>query len=174
MKNALILLSISLVFVTSLNIFYLNQHKKNRQLIIKQTILLSDRVRYLERSLNYRTLLNDNIFPKIKNKNIVIYASGEVCPSCVEKLLFLINDKYGMKDNSLFLTGYNSKIEFIKSFNDANKLDYDYLLDTSKFLEPVDNILVFKIEEERIKIILEYKPEEEFIFEEYFKEWNIE
>jgi hypothetical protein len=172
-KNFLIILPGMLVGFLAVNLLYMMKHKKNRQEMLEGTILLYNKLDYMERNLRYGMHFDESRFPCIKDKKIVVSLSGKTCSSCIEKLLHLIDEKYNRKDDTLFLANYRSQQDFIVSFNDAWQLDYDYLFHPSAFFEPgVDNILVFKLEEGKVKYILEYKPEEEHFFEEYFVKYD--
>lgn len=169
-RPVLVLLGTGLVLVTCLNLlYYLDKNKKSRQLLENQYTYLSTQNKYLERCLKYRLNVNGRKIPVLPDKDIVVYFSGKVCPSCVEKLLHLINDLGKANDRTLVLVNDSSKLDFIIGFNDGFHLNYHYLFDKTEFIEPKNEILIFKMEEGEVKCVLEFRPEEEKIFEEYFK-----
>lgn len=74
----------------------------------------------------------------------------------------------GEEENTLLLANSFSKLDFIISFNDRNLAEFEFLLDTTRFIEPINEILVFKYRNEELLNILEFKTEEKDIFKKYF------
>lgn len=168
LRFVVFLLVILLLSISGLNFYHLMQVKKNRQLFVEQSSYLSDEVKYLERCLKYRLHIDQNNIPQIPDKDILVYFSGRVCPSCAEKLLHYIWNNSKIRERVLVLVNDNSKLDFIVGFNDAFQLNYDYLFDSTKILDPVNEILVLRTAEGDIKCVLEYRPEENITFEKYF------
>lgn len=167
MKSIVTFVIAFMVIMGSLNIYHINQIEKNRQKLVDESLNLINYNKYLERCMRCRLSVDENKIPFVRNKDIIVYFSGQVCPSCVEKLLhFINNDK--LKYRVLVLVDDPSKLNMILKFNDAFQLNYDYLFDTTKVLNPVNNILIFKLQEKEVKCVLEYSPEEEIIFKKYF------
>jgi hypothetical protein len=157
-----------IVIVSSLNIYHINQIKKNRQKLVDESLILINHNKYLERCMRYRLNIDENKIPFVLNKDIIVYFSGKVCQSCVEKLLHFVSNKSKIKDRVLVLVDDPSKLNMILTYNDAYQLNFDYLFDSTKVLNPVNNILIFKMKKKEVKCVLEYSPEEKIIFEKYF------
>lgn len=68
----------------------------------------------------------------------------------------------------MLLVNSFSKLDFIVSFNDKYLTEFEFLLDTTRFMEAQNEILVFKLKNNEVINFLEFRPEEKDIFEKYF------
>jgi len=163
--NTLVLL---IVLITcSYFIYGLSVNRKSENYLRQQNNSLLLQNKYLERCFKYRLLVDGNKVPLIPEKGIVIYLSGKICPSCVDQLLHILKMS-GEEKNTLVLANSVSKLDFIIRYNDINLTEFEFLLDTTGFIEPQNEILVFKCKSSEVKSILEFRPEEKDIFKKYF------
>ena len=121
--------------------------------------------------MNYRLSFYRNHIKPLPGKDIIVYLSGEVCPSCVEKLLHLLYIQESIKKRTLVIVNDSSKLDFIIGYNDAFQNTFDFIFDTISFLNPVNEILILKIDSSEIKGILEFRPNEENYFKRYFNQF---
>lgn len=91
----------------------------------------------------------------------------QTSPSCVEQLLHFLKTS-GEEKNTLLLANSFSKLDFIISFNDKYLTEFEFLLDTTRFIEAQNEILVLKFKNNELINILEFRPEEKDIFKKYF------
>ena len=68
----------------------------------------------------------------------------------------------------MLLANSFSKLDFIISFNDKYLTEFEFLLDTTRFIEAQNEILVIKFKNSELMNILEFRPEEKDIFKKYF------
>ena len=160
------MLTIVSVFFNFKNADKFEQAKKS---IVDQSMIYAKKNKYLERCLNYNSLLFKDSIPIIRGKKIAIYFSGGACFSCLESLMKLLKEEYNLQDQSYVIVDDLKKQESVISFNDAYNANYNYECISNNLLGnyQLNDILVINFAENQIKV-LEYKPEEEYIFKEYF------
>jgi hypothetical protein len=98
-------------------IYGLRVNKKTEAYLLQQRDSLLLQNKYLERCFKYKLLVDGNKVSIITEKGIVVYPSGNICPSCVEQLLHFLKTS-GEEKNTLLLANSFSKLDFIISFND--------------------------------------------------------
>lgn len=124
---------------------------------------------YLERCLNYSVLLDRSSFQPF-DKDIILYYSGEACASCIEDFLLYYKKNNGIQNRLLVITDSEDKLVVPMRFNDAFNANFEYIYDSVKmFKVPINEVIVFKVKDGEIKSLLEYRPEEETLFSEYFQ-----
>lgn len=64
------------------------------------------------------------------------------------------------------------KMDFINSFNDAFRLKLKYKVISDDLIRPINEILLLRVVNGEIANVLEYRPEEQSCFEEYFKQFK--
>jgi hypothetical protein len=66
-------------------IYGLRVNKKTEAYLLQQRDSLLLQNKYLERCFKYKLLVDGNKVSIITEKGIVVYPSGNICPSCVEQ-----------------------------------------------------------------------------------------
>lgn len=172
MKNKLLLLF--LVSLALISIFFsikkMKEFEQKKTSIIEQSRSFVEKNSYLERCLNYSSLIIKDSIPTLKDEKIVLYFSGEACFSCIESLMKLLKNEYNLENKVYVLTDDRNKEESIASFNDGYNSNYRHGYKSDNLLGKyeLNDILVIKYTDNQIKV-LEYRPEEEHIFKEYFE-----
>ena len=105
--------------------------------------------------------------PIVHDKEIIIYLSGKVCPSCAEQLLTILKIS-GEEKKTLILANSFSKFDFVIGYNDVYLTKFECILDTNTIIKPQNEILIFNYKDKKVKNILEFRPEEKEIFIKYF------
>ena len=175
MKIKSIFTSLILLFIVLIvYIFILKLESKNNiQAIVDQSVGYHIKNKYLERCLNYHKILADFNFDKFTSKKLLVYFTGESCGVCVESLLKLLSEEDNLKDKVFVYVDDIQKEEFILNLNDRNEFKFEYYFDKEKLLPPLNEVLLLRLKNGRVRNILEFRPAESNIFYEYFKKQDI-
>ncbi len=134
-------------------------------------IALLNEVSFLERSYDHAMLLyHENKFPVSPLQDIVLYYSGESCSTCVQDFLLKYKDLPGIEQRLLIVFDNQEKEEVLLGFNDAFGTNYNYVLDTTRyFTQDLYEVLILKMDGDRVSYALEYRPDYHELFDGYFK-----
>lgn len=162
-------LSLSLVFMIALAYITRSRYKKHMVSLVNQSTVYVQKNSYLKRCIDYQFIINKEDILSIGHRELIIYFTGQTCYSCVESLLLLLIEEYGLENRISVLVDNPQKEELVVSLNDGFRLNILQFTDVENVLTPIDNVLLIKIINGKVGHILEYKPEEKHIFKEYFE-----
>jgi hypothetical protein len=174
-KNLVIyLVAVLLAVATLLNFFHLNEFRNGKKMLetrvqhlLTENEWLKGQVRYLENNGGF--LYINKLLEFHPKKEIYVFLSGKVCSICVEKLLHLLDKEYNLTSKTLILVESLEYKEFIESFNDAFLLNFEYSLENTDKIDPLNKVIVFTAEKGNVKSFLEYSPDLESEFKFFFR-----
>lgn len=170
MSKNLIIGILILITVTVCIMNYLNTRRPIEPYGGQQSASLFNEIAFLERSLDYAMLRNDERTKISPLVNIVMYYSSQSCNTCVQDFLLNYKDTPNLQDKLLIIVDEKIKEEVIINFNDSFGTNFNYLLDTTQyFRKSIDDVLLLKVEDQNIAYVLEYRPENHEIFDQYFR-----
>lgn len=171
MKKTIFFIILLIMALTSIFLSIKNSEKFElvKKELTQNNNVLIQKNQYLKRCLDYNSIINKNDTQKY-DKKIIIYYSGNACFACCESLMKLIKNKYNLVNETSILVDSPQKKDAIVSFNDSYNTNYKCKITSENILGSyeLNDILVIYNTNNQTQI-LEYKPEEEYIFNEYFK-----
>lgn len=172
-KLLLIVYIITLFLASGLALVNIRRIHFERKLYVEKSMHASKKNEYLIRCIMYNSLINKQKNYIIENSNVfVLLFVGESCGICVESLLNTLRTKFGLRDRIRIVIDDEKKKNYIINFNDAFRLNYEYNILPKNLFEPINEILLVKIINGEVINVLEYRPHEQYLFEEYFKVFN--
>ena len=169
-KSLIALLSIIIITVSFLNFRNTRKFTEKTYLYEGQNDSLRVKASFLKSSFDYSLALDKAILSNLpEEKDIIIYFSGGSCTSCVENLLIELKDIKGIQNRTLIISDSQDKNQSVIRINDSFITNYSHRVDTtSYFEEEIYDVLVLKTRNKKMTSLLVYKPEENYLFKEYF------
>ncbi len=172
MKMKIILAVGTTLFISStlLNLYYSNKFSKGQEVARLEYRDLVIETAYLQRCLEYKVNISNRKLSPNPENDLLVYYSGNSCYSCLERLLQLLYEEFKVFERVQIIVDDSSKLHSVEGYTDVFSQPYNYSLDSLSLLDDLNDVLVLKLENTRIKSVLEFRPEEEKIFKKYFAE----
>ena len=168
MKVLLYIVGFFLCLALLFSIINVYKYKKDNLILTKKGSYLIEKNEYLKRCLTYQSHIDNRKLTKKTSKEVIfyIYYTGESCSICAESLMKILKTKVDdYSDKIKVLIDDPNKRDLVINYNDAYLSSFTYNVETVK---PLDEVLLIKVKDMQVDYILEYKPEQQQFFEEYF------
>jgi len=167
-KNSLFFLGGVVLTFSLINIYYQPRISQKNELVNQRLDSLAVEKSYLARNMMYNLTANKSDWASVSNVGFVAYYSGSACFSCLESLLSLLNSEYGLIGQTRVVVDNEYKVYNVEGYNDTFQMEVEIQIDSSKIIEDLSEVLLIKIKENEVLDIIEYRPEEEYLFKKYF------